>query len=71
MSWSLRGTIFEFIVDHRAVGLARRALFGAFAAGMLSGCHGSTLDAIYPGTLGHDPPPAFNLPPQDQGLERL
>ncbi|HML09550.1 MAG TPA: hypothetical protein VK432_01730 [Stellaceae bacterium] len=38
---------------------------------LLSGCHGGTLDAVYPGTLGHDPPPAVNLPPQDQGMERL
>jgi hypothetical protein len=30
---------------------------------MLAGCHGSTLDAIYPGSLGHEPPPAANLPP--------
>jgi hypothetical protein len=37
---------------------------------LLAGCHGGTLDAIYPGTLGHDPPPAINLPPQDQGMER-
>ena len=36
---------------------------------LLSACHGGTLDAIYPGTLGHDPPPAVNLPPQDQGME--
>ena len=36
---------------------------------LLAGCHGGTLDAIYPGTLGHDPPPAVNLPPQDQGME--
>ena len=36
---------------------------------LLSGCHGGTLDAIYPGTLGHDPPPAVNLPPQDRGME--
>jgi len=35
---------------------------------LLSGCHGGTLDAIYPGTLGHEPPPAINLPPQDQGM---
>jgi hypothetical protein len=35
---------------------------------LLAGCHGGTLDAIYPGTLGHDPPPAINLPPQDQGM---
>lgn len=37
---------------------------------LLAGCHGGTLDAIYPCTLGHDPPPAVNLPPQDQGMER-
>ncbi|MFZ2003997.1 MAG: hypothetical protein WB697_12295 [Stellaceae bacterium] len=35
---------------------------------LLAGCHGGTLDAIYPGTLGHDPPPAVNLPPQDAGM---
>jgi hypothetical protein len=33
--------------------------------GMLAGCHGSTLDSIYPGSVGHTPPPAANLPPQD------
>jgi hypothetical protein len=33
--------------------------------GLLAGCHGSTLDSIYPGSLGHTPPPAVNLPPQD------
>jgi hypothetical protein len=38
---------------------------------LLAGCNGGTLDAVYPGTLGHDPPPAVNLPPQDQGMERL
>jgi hypothetical protein len=32
---------------------------------LLSACHGSTLDAIYPGSLGHTPPPAINLPPAD------
>jgi hypothetical protein len=37
---------------------------------LLAGCHGGTLDAVYPGTLGHDPPPAVNLPPQDAGMER-
>jgi hypothetical protein len=43
---------------------------GAFVmAALLAGCHGSTNDAIYPGTLGHDPPPAINLPPQDAGME--
>ena len=53
---------------------AQRRLEGRIAALaallLLSGCHGGTLDAIYPDTLGHDPPPAVNLPPQDQGLER-
>jgi hypothetical protein len=32
---------------------------------LLASCHGSTLDAIYPGSLGHMPPPAINLPPAD------
>lgn len=53
---------------------AQRGLEGRIAALaallLLAGCHGGTLDAIYPDTLGHDPPPAVNLPPQDQGLER-
>ena len=35
---------------------------------LLSACHGGTLDAVYPGELGHTPPPAVNLPPQDQGM---
>jgi hypothetical protein len=52
---------------------ARRVRFEARVALaamlLLAGCHGGTLDAIYPGTLGHDPPPAVNLPPQDQGME--
>ncbi|HYM72177.1 MAG TPA: hypothetical protein VET89_04285 [Stellaceae bacterium] len=38
---------------------------------LLSACHGGTLDEIYPGELGHSPPPAVNLPPQDAGMERL
>ena len=38
---------------------------------ILAGCHGGTLDTIYPGELGHTPPPAVNLPPQDAGLEHL
>jgi len=38
---------------------------------LLAGCHGGTLDAIYPGELGHSPPPAVNLPPQDASMERL
>ena len=33
--------------------------------GLLAGCHGSTLDALYPGSFGHAPPPAVNLPAQD------
>ena len=33
--------------------------------GLLAGCHGSTLDSIYPGSLGHTPPPAVNLPARD------
>jgi hypothetical protein len=52
--------------------LAQRGLEGRLAVlaalFLLAGCHGGTLDAIYPGTLGHDPPPAINLPPQDQGM---
>jgi hypothetical protein len=32
---------------------------------LLTGCHGSTLDAIYPGSFGHTPPPAINLPLAD------
>ncbi len=38
---------------------------------LLAGCHGGTLDTVYPGELGHSPPPAVNLPPQDAGMERL
>jgi len=38
-------------------------------ATMLAGCYGSTVDVMYPGTLGHDAPPAINLPPQDAGME--
>jgi len=36
---------------------------------LLAGCHGGTLDAVYPGELGHSPPPAVDLPPQDAGME--
>jgi hypothetical protein len=49
---------------------ARIVAFAALAL-VLAGCHGGTLDAIYPGELGHSPPPAVYLPPQDAGLERL
>jgi hypothetical protein len=38
---------------------------------LLAACHGGTLDSIYPGELGHSPPPAVNLPPQDAGMEHL
>ncbi|HZK90341.1 MAG TPA: hypothetical protein VFC56_09365 [Stellaceae bacterium] len=38
---------------------------------LLGGCHGGTLEVIDPGQLGHSPPPAVNLPPQDAGMERL
>jgi hypothetical protein len=55
--------------------LAPRGLEGRVAAlaalFLLAGCHGGTLDAYYPGELGHSPPPAVNLPPQDAGLERM
>jgi hypothetical protein len=45
-------------------------LLGAFLlAVLLAGCHGSPNDAMFPGGLGHDPPPAINLPPQDAGME--
>ena len=36
---------------------------------ILGGCHGGTLDAVYPGGLGHGTPPAIDLPPQDAGME--
>jgi hypothetical protein len=53
-----------------ARGTRLEARIAALAAMLfLAGCHGGTLDAIYPGTLGHDAPPAVNLPPQDQGME--
>jgi hypothetical protein len=59
-------------VPWRAVRARLAARFAAIGLLLLvAGCHGGTLDAIYPGTLGHDPPPAVNLPPQDAGLERL
>jgi hypothetical protein len=32
---------------------------------LLTGCHGSTLDAIYPGSFGHTAPLAVNLPAAD------
>jgi hypothetical protein len=55
---------------------ARRARLEARIAAiaalfLLAGCRGGTLDAIYPCELGHTPPPAVNLPPQDAGMEHL
>ncbi|MGH7092270.1 MAG: hypothetical protein ACREFB_01885 [Stellaceae bacterium] len=48
----------------------RAARVAAIAALLLlSACHDSAIDAIYPGTLGHQPTPAYNLPPQDKGME--
>jgi hypothetical protein len=35
----------------------------------LAGCHGGTLDAVYPGGLGHGTPPAIGLPAQDAGMD--
>jgi hypothetical protein len=32
---------------------------------LLAGCHGSTLDSLYPVSIGHRPPPAVNLPAAD------
>ncbi len=49
---------------------ARIVAFAALAL-LLAGCHGGTLDTIYPGELGHTPPPAVDLPPQDAGMEHL
>jgi len=38
---------------------------------LLAGCHGSTLDAIYAGSLGHTPPPAtLALPMRPTGCRR-
>jgi hypothetical protein len=62
---------FVILRSVRRVRLEGRTI--ALAAGLLllAGCHGGTLDAVYPGELGHSPPPAVNLPPQDAGMERL
>jgi hypothetical protein len=60
-----------FAPPRRTAQAAAIAFVLAVAALLLASCHGSTLDAIYPGSLGHTPPPAVNLPPEDQGLERL
>ena len=58
------------LIPRSARGTHLQGRIAAFAVLFgLAGCHGGTLDAIYPGTLGHDPPPAVNLPPQDQGME--
>lgn len=42
-----------------------RALTALALSLLLAGCQGSTLDSIYPGSFGHTPPPAANLPPRD------
>ena len=51
----------------------RRSIHATIIIGLgllLSGCHGGTLDVLHPeGSLGHEPPPAVNLPPQDAGME--
>lgn len=60
-----------FATPHRPSRAAAIAFVMAVAAVLLASCQGSTLDAIYPGSLGHTPPPAVNLPPEDQGLERF
>jgi hypothetical protein len=55
-----------------ARGVRLEARIAALAALLLlAGCHGGTLDTIYPGELGHTPPPAVDLPPQDAGMEQL
>jgi hypothetical protein len=52
--------------------MRNRSIWVAFAVMLLlAGCHGGTLDAVFPGELGHRPPPAVNLPPQDAGMELL
>jgi hypothetical protein len=62
----------QFVMRSACKGrLEARILAFAALALLLASCHGGTLDAIYPGELGHSPPPAVNLPPQDAGLERL
>jgi|HubBroStandDraft_2_1064218.scaffolds.fasta_scaffold07668_6 hypothetical protein len=44
----------------------RVVALGLLSCGIfLTACHGSTLDAIYPGSFGHTPPPAINLPAAD------
>jgi hypothetical protein len=48
------------------IGLMRVVALGLLSCGIfLTACHGSTLDAIYPGSFGHTPPPAINLPAAD------
>ena len=53
----------------RAARLGARLGLVAGLVGIMAGCHGGTLDSVYPGELGHTPPPAVNLPPQDAGME--
>ena len=51
------------------IGRLAPRIAAAAALFLIAGCHGGTLDAIQPGELGHTPPPAVNLPPQDAGME--
>jgi hypothetical protein len=52
--------------------MRNRSIWAAFGLVLLlGGCHGGTLDAVFPGELGHRPPPAVHLPPQDAGMELL
>ena len=58
------------VIQKAGHGICRQKRLAVIAAAVLglAGCHGGTLDAVYPGTLGHEPPPAVNLPPQDAGM---
>jgi hypothetical protein len=61
----------DIVMPRRRRARVAAGLAAAMGLLLLAGCHGGTMDASFPGTLGHDPPPAVNLPPQDQGMERL
>ena len=54
----------EFI-SHQVPPSIRLALAILCCGVLLAGCNGSTLDAIYPGSFGHTPPPAVGLPAGD------
>ena len=68
--WDIRGKVLGQPV-WKLLGGARQRIAALAALALLAGCHGGTLDAVFPGELGHSPPPAVNLPPQDAGMERL